>query len=158
MCSIKYIKKDMIAGTSSCICALWVNFKHSSVFSGRNQRWWEGVILSSKMTVTKTMTMIAMIIVDENCKDQSSNKGVKTMQKMAMMKTMRTVMILTTMTMFRKMDQVWCAMSLLSHVLRSGENWVERRPQLFSPYHPHFFFQGVPDSLWYTHVLFSVPW
>ena len=54
------------------------------------------------MTVTKTMTMTAMIIVDENCKDQSSNKGVKTMQKMAMMKTMRTVMILTAMTMFRK--------------------------------------------------------
>ena len=51
MCSIKYIKKDMIAGTSSSICAPWVNFKHSLVFSGRNQRWWEGMIYDLRSTI-----------------------------------------------------------------------------------------------------------
>ena len=114
MCNIWYVKKDMIAGTSSSICARWVNFKHSSVFSGRNQRWWEGVILSSKMTVTltKTMTMTEMIIEGENRDDQSSNKRgwqfivIIMMQKMAVMMTMRTVTILTTMTMFRRISRM----------------------------------------------------
>ena len=64
------------------------------------------------------------------------------MQKMAVMMTMRTVTILTTMTMFRRISR----MVSNDHALYapcSGENWVERRPQLFSPYHPHFLLQGV---------------
>ena len=54
----------------------------------------------------KNNTMTAMIIVDENCYNQSSNKRVRMMQKIAMSMTMRTVMTLTIMTMFRMIPRM----------------------------------------------------